>query len=168
MGVPDPENLYEQDFYSWAQDQAARLRAMSGDNRLDIEHLADEVADLGRSELNKVAEHLTQLVAHLLVLAWLDDPPPARQWRAQILNHQRQARRAFTPGMRRHLDGDDIWAEAARLADAKLRDAGDPALPAAVPAVLSVEILLDPNFDVERAAQQVASTLGRDGESGGV
>ena len=162
MGAPDPKTLYDEDFYLWTQDQAERLRAMAGDKRLDIEHLADEVADLGRSELNKVTEHLTQLVAHLLVLAWLDNPPPSGQWRAEIVNHHIQARRTFTPGMRQHLDSEEIWADAHRLADAKLEDYDDPRLPWNLPVVINADELLNPALDVEAARTRVAAAIRND------
>jgi hypothetical protein len=42
--------LYEEDFYAWTQRQAellCRLPAIS--NELDVEHIAEEIEDLGRS-----------------------------------------------------------------------------------------------------------------------
>ena len=50
------ERLYDTDFYAWTQDQARKLREVR-DNRLDAEHLAEEVADLGKSELRAVKAH---------------------------------------------------------------------------------------------------------------
>jgi Domain of unknown function DUF29 len=50
-----PAELYDTDFYAWAQQQAQALRTHSpGDNRLDVEHLAEAVEDLGTSELHAV------------------------------------------------------------------------------------------------------------------
>lgn len=43
------EDLYEADFYLWSQRQAEALRSRSH-NRLDWEHLAEEVEDLGGSQ----------------------------------------------------------------------------------------------------------------------
>jgi hypothetical protein len=38
--------LYDEDFYAWTQQQAKALRThFKGDNRLDVEHLAEEVED---------------------------------------------------------------------------------------------------------------------------
>jgi hypothetical protein len=51
-------DLDTRDFYSRTQDQARRLRGLAGDNRLDTEHPAEEVADLGRSEHNTVRQQL--------------------------------------------------------------------------------------------------------------
>ena len=48
-------DLYDEDFYAWTQQQAEALRThFKGDNRLDVEHLAEEVEDLGKSELQAV------------------------------------------------------------------------------------------------------------------
>ena len=65
-------DLYDRDFYSWTQDQAARLRALAPHSGLDLENLADEVADLGRSERNKTFHHLVQACTHLLEAAQFD------------------------------------------------------------------------------------------------
>ena len=165
MGVEDPKTLYDTDFYTWTQDQAARLRAMAGDNRLDIEHLADEVADLGRSELNKVANHLRQMLTHLLLAAWLPEAPPAREWRGEALNHQIQAVRTFTPGMRQHLDLDEIWTDAIGLANTKLRDHANPGLPANPPCPLTLDEILKTTASIEGLRDSIAAVLapGNDG-----
>jgi len=45
---------YEQDFVSWTQEQAAAVRA--GDlGRIDREHLAEELEEMGRSEQRALA-----------------------------------------------------------------------------------------------------------------
>ena len=43
---PTPKELYEEDFYVWSQRQAELLRARRYDE-LDLEHLIEEVEDLG-------------------------------------------------------------------------------------------------------------------------
>ena len=51
-------DLYDEDFYAWTQQQAEVLRThFQGDNRLDVEHLAEEVEDLGKSELHAVESY---------------------------------------------------------------------------------------------------------------
>lgn len=56
---------YDQDIAAWATEQAALLRAGRFD-ALDIEHLADEIEDVGKSEQRELANRLTVLIAHLL------------------------------------------------------------------------------------------------------
>ncbi len=62
-------DLYDEDFYAWTQQQAEVLRThFQGDNRLDVEHLAEEVEDLGKSELHAVESYVENIIAHLLKL----------------------------------------------------------------------------------------------------
>jgi hypothetical protein len=47
---------YEDDFYAWTQHQAQVLRTMPvSDNRLDREHVAEEIEDLGKSATHAAA-----------------------------------------------------------------------------------------------------------------
>jgi hypothetical protein len=56
---------YETDVVAWANEQAAFLRA--GDfSALDIEHNADEVEDVGKSEQRELETRLALLLCHLL------------------------------------------------------------------------------------------------------
>ena len=46
-------SLYDEDFYAWTQEQAELLRrGGAGANGLDIELIAEEIEDLGKSELH--------------------------------------------------------------------------------------------------------------------
>ena len=60
--------LYEQDLYAWSQDQIARLREGAW-NELDLEHLIEEIEDVGHSQRDALASHLVILLTHLLKLA---------------------------------------------------------------------------------------------------
>jgi len=74
----DTARLYEQDWYAWTQDQAARLRAWPEHlrpNGLDVEHLAEEVEDMGGSQRRAVESHLRLIALHLLKLEF----HPARE-----------------------------------------------------------------------------------------
>ena len=55
--------LYEEDFYAWTQWQADLLRRLPDiSNELDVEHIAEEIEDLGRSDLRAAqsfCEHAT-------------------------------------------------------------------------------------------------------------
>ena len=155
MGDP----LYEQDFYLWTQDQARRLRALQGDNRLDTGNLAEEVADLGRSELNKVVSHLRQAFVHILKSAGVDNARLEAGWSAEVLFHLDEAQDSFTPGMRQQLDLDREWRRAERRAQAKLAAHGDPGLPASIPCPFALDQLFDPAFDVPGAVAQVRAAF---------
>jgi hypothetical protein len=73
---------YEQDVVIWAMEQAALLR--SGKlTALDIEHIAEEIEDVGKSEQRELVSRLTVLLAHLLKWQY----QPARRgnsWRRTI------------------------------------------------------------------------------------
>ena len=56
---------YDQDVAAWAAEQARLIRAGRFD-QLDIEHIADEVEDVGRSERRELASRMTVLLAHCL------------------------------------------------------------------------------------------------------
>lgn len=58
-------NLYESDFYAWTLEQAKLLKA--GDfAHLDIAHLVEEIAALGRQERRELENRLGILIGHLL------------------------------------------------------------------------------------------------------
>jgi hypothetical protein len=56
---------YEKDIVAWANEQAQLLR--SGHfSQLDIEHIAEEIEDVGKSEQRELASRMAVLLAHLL------------------------------------------------------------------------------------------------------
>ena len=58
-------STYETDVVAWANEQAALLR--SGNlSALDIEHIAEEIEDVGKSEQREIASRMSILLAHLL------------------------------------------------------------------------------------------------------
>jgi hypothetical protein len=58
-------SLYESDFYAWANEQAALLRAGKLDSA-DIENIAEEIESMGRSEKRELVNRLAVLLVHLL------------------------------------------------------------------------------------------------------
>ena len=54
---------YEDDVVAWASEQARLLREGRLD-RLDIEHLAEEIEDVGKSEQRELANRMAVLLAH--------------------------------------------------------------------------------------------------------
>lgn len=66
MGTP-----YEKDVVAWAMEQAALLRA-GNFSALDIEHIAEEIEDVARSEKRELASRMAALLAHLL--KWQHQP----------------------------------------------------------------------------------------------
>ena len=58
-------DLYERDFYAWAGEQAALLRAGQLSDA-DILNIAEEIESMGRSEKRELVSRLTVLLLHLL------------------------------------------------------------------------------------------------------
>jgi hypothetical protein len=98
--------LYEEDFFAWTQEQAAVLRTQfRGDNRLDIDHLAEEIEDLGKSELQAVESFVEQIIAHLLKLDYSGQGDSRAHWRAEVVNFRRNVDRKISPAIRRMIEG---------------------------------------------------------------
>jgi hypothetical protein len=73
---------YEQDVVAWANEQAALLRA-GRLSAIDVEHIAEEIEDVGKSEQRELASRMAVLLAHLLKWQF----QPARRgasWEATI------------------------------------------------------------------------------------
>ena len=119
------EQLYKEDFYAWTREQAAALRAhFGGDNRLDVEHLAEEIEDLGRSEPQAVESFIEQIVAHLLKLDYSGLDRPRAGWRREVVAFRVSMRRKMTPSIRRRVRRKlpALYEEGAQLAAASLHD----------------------------------------------
>ena len=80
------ETTYTTDFNKWVEQTAQLLRSRRWQD-LDIQHLIEEVEDLGKSERRGVASQLTRLLLHLLKWqyqpqrrsdSWLDSITDAR------------------------------------------------------------------------------------------
>ena len=146
---PDPVQLYEQDFYAWTQDQAARLRDLTGDNRLDIAHLADEVADLGKSDKRALESDLTEALKHLGKASAVRSDDPVAHWMGEIRTHLRHARKILeqSPSLKGKTDLAALWADALGEANGELRDCGDPTLPGAIGCPFELDRLVARDFD---------------------
>jgi hypothetical protein len=81
---------YETDVILWSQEQARLLRARQF-AELDIEHLADEIEDAGKSEKRELANRMAVLLAHLI--KWNRQPEKrGNSWRATITHHANGSR----------------------------------------------------------------------------
>ncbi|MBF0391891.1 MAG: DUF29 domain-containing protein [Alphaproteobacteria bacterium] len=81
-------SLYERDFYAWANEQAALLRA----GRLaaaDIEHIAEEIESMGKTEKRELVSRLAVLLMHLL--KWQFQPTgQCTSWRLTVKEQRRE------------------------------------------------------------------------------
>jgi hypothetical protein len=77
-----PSNLYDQDFYAWANEQATLLRAGKL-SAADIGHIAEEIESMGKTEKRELISRLTVLLQHLL--KWQYQPSHrSSSWEATI------------------------------------------------------------------------------------
>jgi hypothetical protein len=78
------QHLHDRDFYAWANEQAALLRA-GRLSEADIEHIAEEIESMGTSEKRELVSRLTILLLHLI--KWRFQPNlRVASWRASIEN----------------------------------------------------------------------------------
>ncbi|MDZ8135892.1 MAG: DUF29 domain-containing protein [Nostoc sp. DedQUE04] len=76
------QTLYEQDFCAWVERTAELLRSHQWDT-LDLEHLIEEVVDLGKSQQRALQSALRLVLSHLL--KWKYQPErPSRSWQVTI------------------------------------------------------------------------------------
>ena len=75
-------NLYETDYYGWANEQARLLRAGQL-TKADIENIAEEIESMGKGEKRELVNRLVVLLQHLL--KWEYQPERrSRSWRITI------------------------------------------------------------------------------------
>ena len=82
------ETLYDEDLLAWAEQQVAHLRAGHLD-RLDVEHLIDELEAMAGKLRRELKNRLRILLAHLL--KWQVQPKRrSRSWAATIAEQRDQ------------------------------------------------------------------------------
>ncbi|NES23810.1 MAG: DUF29 domain-containing protein [Symploca sp. SIO3E6] len=83
--------LYEQDFQQWIEQTIEQLQN-SDFSSLDIEHLIEELTDLGKSEKRALKSNLMVLLAHLLKLNIQHDAPETMKssWYNSVLEHRKR------------------------------------------------------------------------------
>ncbi|MGH1589706.1 DUF29 family protein [Methylobacterium phyllosphaerae] len=160
----DRPSLYDDDIVTWAEEQAAALRALAArsdlSNAVDWENVIEEIETLGRSEIRGVESLLLQLLVHVLKYLSAPAAQSTRSWRAEVVAFQSAARRNYTPAMRQRIDWKALWRDAQANADVQLRVHGDTlvgGLPQTLPFV--PEELLAPDFDMDVALERLAAVL---------
>jgi hypothetical protein len=119
---------YDDDFYAWTQYQAEVLRTMRrADNRLDREHLAEEIDDLGKSERNAVRSQIVRIIEHLLKLEYSPAIEPRSDWEASVIEARQALADSITATLRREAEAmlPMLYARARQLAGVRLRKFGE-------------------------------------------
>jgi hypothetical protein len=142
---PPGAHLYDTDVIAWANEQVRLLRAGRLD-RLDIEHIAEEIEDVGKSEQRELASRMAILLAHLIKWQF----QPARRgasWETTIRTQRRSVERRLrrTPSLATSLKDLDWWADAWDDAlDTATRETGIADLPRTCP--WGQDQVLDPDW----------------------
>jgi len=136
---------YEHDYYGWAMEQAALLRAGHLDE-VDVAHLIEEVESLGKGEKRALKSRLTLLLQHLL--KWRYQPTHrCRSWRLTIQEQRRMIPDHLHGNPSLKADLNEVMAEAYALARGRAADETDlpeATFPAQCP--WSLEQMLDPGL----------------------
>lgn len=138
-------SLYDTDFYAWANQQAALLRA-GNLAAADIAHIAEEIESMGRTEKRELISRLRVLMLHLL--KWQFQPAlRGRSWRLTIEEQRRQLERHMedNPSLRSRLSDaiQDAYGDAILAAERETGLAGST-FPATCP--YSYDQMIDDDF----------------------
>lgn len=103
---------YENDVIAWSKEQAALLR--SGQlSSIDIEHIAEEILDVGKGEQRELENRMAVLLAHLL--KWQFQPErQSGSWKRTIRERRKaiNIRLKKTPSLKADLSDADWWVGA--------------------------------------------------------
>ena len=130
----DRRSLYNDDIYAWTQQQAEALRRLAGTrrdlpNELDLENVAEEIEDVGKSELHRVESFVRLILLHLVKAASARDARAGDHWRKEVRIWRIDLRKDLTASMRAKIDLDAAWEVAVTKAEIDLATAGDQVIP---------------------------------------
>ena len=111
-------SLYDEDFAAWTAETARLLRARRL-AEVDLEYVAEEIEDMGKSQAREMESRLTVLLVHLL--KWKLQPAKrSRGWRSTLDTQRVELRRLFrqSPSLRRRLPESlpEVYRDAVRAA----------------------------------------------------
>lgn len=135
---------YEKDINAWAMEQARLLRAGRFD-LLDVEHIAGEIEDVGKSEQRELASRMVVLLAHLLKWRYQADRRGA-SWEKTIKAQRKEISYgldespSLIPTLQEPRWLDMVWALAVAQA---VSETGLDCFPEECPWVIQDEVLLE-------------------------
>ncbi|MDZ8107945.1 MAG: DUF29 domain-containing protein [Nostoc sp. DedQUE12a] len=92
MSTIPTQILYEQDYQLWLETTLKQLQERDLD-RLDWEHLIDEIAALSNEQKHKLESYLLQLLKHLLLYQHWSLPDCQNHWEVEIDNFRVELRK---------------------------------------------------------------------------
>jgi hypothetical protein len=138
MRTTTPSRLYAADFYAWTRQQATELRRFAKTRPnlpLDLEHIAEEIQDLGKSEQEAAFSLAQRIIEHLLLIEYSPAADQRLHWADEIDGFRDQMKRKLSPTIRRHLKRDlrAVYADGRRIVERKMRRHGEDRAAAALP-----------------------------------
>ncbi len=126
--------VYEADFYLWAREQAALLRAGRFEE-LDLQNLIEEVDDLGASLYRSVRSRVRTIIEHLLKLEYSPASGPRGLWHDTILVQRSDLEDDLATSLRARMESElpKQYERARAVADRALRRHGEQAAADALP-----------------------------------
>jgi hypothetical protein len=100
----ETKTLYDTDFVEWTARTAELLRARRFDE-LDVEQVAEDIEDLGKSDRRAVGSQLSRILMHLLKRR-IQPEREGASWRSSIVSARREIKYQLddSPSLRRHLE----------------------------------------------------------------
>jgi hypothetical protein len=136
-----PDQDYDRDIYAWSKAQADLLRARRFDE-VDLEHLIEEIEDVGAALGRSVRNRTITIIEHLLKLQHAPASDPRAGWRQTVRAQRVKLRRSLTPLLRRELAAElpELYADANDLAAGALADHGEAEAAQALPATCPYDL----------------------------
>ena len=113
----DIRSFYETDYYTWVQ-ETVRLLREGRLSEVDLDHLVEEVEDLGKSLKRELVGLLAQSFSHFIKYRYLLDRSPGdeRKWRvdAQVFWGDAMSVLRHNPGLKGTMDRivEEAWEKA--------------------------------------------------------
>ncbi|MBK1663418.1 hypothetical protein CKO38_01640 [Rhodospirillum rubrum] len=155
---------YEADLFVWCQQQADGLRALSRSRRdlpddLDLEHIAEEIEDMGRSELREATSLVRQICVRVIMAMSAPEAPDRARWRSEVVSWHNLLLDTITPGMIDRIDIGVIWRRAVSEAKAALIEINvAPQAGVSFQAPLPADHFLDEDFDYDATVARLGPT----------
>jgi len=109
---------YDVDFVEWTA-QTAELLRQRRFAEVDLEHLAEEIEDLGKGDARAVRSQLSRMLMHLIKLR-IQPERASKSWGHSIVDAQGEIERAMkdSPSLRRHLAAnlEELYSMAVKFA----------------------------------------------------
>jgi hypothetical protein len=119
-------DLYEKDIYAWSKAQADLLRARRFEN-LDLEHLIEEIEDLGESLYRSARSRIRTIIEHLLKLEHSPARDPRAGWVETVMTQRSDLDDELTASLRPRIEQalSRTYDQARRNVAAALRERGE-------------------------------------------